>query len=65
MTASGVFLIFTSRLYQFLVRFPYLHYFLTRLKYSFLNTPKWQNLMLLTSGGYYSLLTHAYGPLMI
>ena len=31
--------------------FPYLHYVVTSLKYSFLNTPKLQYFMLLTPGG--------------
>ena len=52
-TASEVFLIFTTRLYQFLVSFflfPICR-LLTSLKYFFLNTPKQQYYMLLTSGG--------------
>ena len=49
-TASEVFLIFTTQLY-FSVLFLYLHCLVTSLKYSFLNTPKQQYFMQLTSGG--------------
>ena len=51
-SASGVFLIFTTLLYQFFNVFFCLHYLVTSLKYFFLNTPnQWQYSMLLTSGG--------------
>ena len=50
-TVSEVFLIFTIKLYQFLVFIFHLHYLVTWMKYSFLNTPKQQYFMLLTSGG--------------
>ena len=50
-TASEVFLIFTTQLYQFIVCILYLHYLVTSLKYSFLNTPNLQYFMLLTLGG--------------
>ena len=47
--ASEVFRNFTSQpSFRF---FFYLYYLVTSLKYSFLNTPKWQYFMLLTSGG--------------
>ena len=49
--ASEVFLIFTTQLYHFVESIFYLHYLVMSLKYSFLNTPKWQYFMLLTSGG--------------
>ena len=50
-TASVVFLIFTSQLYQYFSVLFYFHYFMTSLKYSFLNTPKQQYFMLLASRG--------------
>ena len=52
-TASEVFLIFTTQLYQYFSGFfsIYMHYLVTSLKYSFLNTPKQQYFMLLISGG--------------
>ena len=49
--AYVVFFIFTTKLYQFLVCFFYSHHLVMSLKYSFLNTTKKQNSMLLTSGG--------------
>ena len=50
-TASEVFLIFTTQLYQFLVCIFHLYYLVTSLKYSFPNNPKQQYLRLLTSRG--------------
>ena len=48
-TASEVFVIFYYTNYTiFLVCIFYLHYLVMTLKYSFLNTPKWQYFMLLT-----------------
>ena len=55
-TASEVFLIFTTKLYQFVSGFFFSIYtiiLVTSLKYSFLNTPKQQYFMLLTSRGKY------------
>ena len=50
-TTSDVFLIFTTQLYHYFIFFFYLHYLVRSLKYSFLNIPKQQYFMLLTSGG--------------
>ena len=49
--AYEVFLIFTTQLYQYFSVSFYMHYLVRSLKYSFLNTPKQQYFMLLTSGG--------------
>ena len=44
-TAFEVFLMFTTQLCNFKVCILYLHYLVTRLKYSFLNTPNLQYLV--------------------
>ena len=50
--APEVFLMFTTQLHQyFSIYMHFLHYLVTILKYSFLNTPKQQYLTLFTSGG--------------